>query len=44
MRVVTEAEFAVRIKELLVDPIYDVVGSVTGPGRYGAIAARLNQF
>lgn len=39
MRVVSEVEFAARIKELLADPIYDVVGSATGPGRSGAIAA-----
>lgn len=39
MRIVTEQEFAERIREVLKDPIYDSVGCVTGPGRSGAIAA-----
>lgn len=39
MRLVTEPEFHQRIKELLADPRFDSVGSVTGPGRSGAIAA-----
>lgn len=37
MRVVSESEFAARIRERLVG--LDHVGSVTGPGRSGAIAA-----
>jgi hypothetical protein len=39
MRVVSEREFAERIKDLLADPLCHCVGSVTGPGRSGAIAA-----
>lgn len=39
MRIVSEAEFAERIRELLQDPRFDQCGSVTGPGRSGAIAA-----
>jgi hypothetical protein len=37
-RVISEAEFADRIKDVLSHG-YDDVGSVTGPGRSGAIAA-----
>lgn len=37
MRVVTEQEFAARIRERLTG--LDHVGSVTGPGRSGAVAA-----
>lgn len=37
-RLVDEAEFASRIREVLAD-VGDSVGSVTGPGRSGAVAA-----
>lgn len=39
MRIISEHEFNERIRELLADPRLDCVGSVTGPGRSGAIAA-----
>lgn len=39
MRIISEPEFNDRIRELLADSKYDDVGSVTGPGRSGAIAA-----
>lgn len=39
MRVIKETEFADRLREVLSDPSFDVVGYVTGPGRSGAIAA-----
>ena len=39
MRVVSEREFAERIQDLLADSRFDCVGSVTGPGRSGAVAA-----
>lgn len=39
MRVVSEAEFHERIRTLLSDPQFQECGSVTGPGRSGAIAA-----
>jgi hypothetical protein len=37
MRIVTEPEFAERLREVL--PANDNIGSVTGPGRSGAVAA-----
>ncbi|MDX0007801.1 hypothetical protein GOB40_13770 [Sinorhizobium meliloti] len=39
MRVVTEEEFNARIRSLLADEKFNSVGSVTGPGRSGAVAA-----
>lgn len=39
MRIVPELEFAARIRDLLDESLYDDVGSVTGPGRSGAVAA-----
>lgn len=39
MRIVGEAEFGDRIRSLLLGATYDDVGSVTGPGRSGAVAA-----
>lgn len=38
MRIISEPEFAARIRQLLADTRPNV-GSVTGPGRSGAIAA-----
>jgi adenine/guanine phosphoribosyltransferase-like PRPP-binding protein len=38
MRIISEPEFAARIRKLLADTTPNV-GSVTGPGRSGAIAA-----
>lgn len=37
MRIISEAEFAARMREILAD--IDPVGCVTGPGRSGAVAA-----
>ncbi len=37
MRIITEAEFSERIREMLAN--VPAVGSVTGPGRSGAVAA-----
>lgn len=39
MRIVSEVEFQERIRELLSEPQFQECGSVTGPGRSGAIAA-----
>jgi hypothetical protein len=39
VRIITEPEFAERIRLLLADPLYVECGMVTGPGRSGAIAA-----
>ena len=39
MRIVSEAEFSSRMRELLADPATSDVGAVTGPGRSGALAA-----
>lgn len=40
MRIVTEAEFSERIRDRLANPFpWWAIGSVTGPGRSGAIAA-----
>lgn len=38
MRIISEAEFTIRIREILADTQPNV-GSVTGPGRSGAVAA-----
>lgn len=38
-RIVSEAEFQLRMRAILSDAALNVVGSVTGPGRSGAIAA-----
>jgi len=39
MRIITEEEFNERINAVLSDPSFNEVGSVTGPGRSGAVAA-----
>lgn len=39
MRIVSESEFAARLRLLLADPQYAAAGWVTGPGRSGAVAA-----
>lgn len=39
MRVVSEAEFSLRLRTLLHENDLSEVGSVTGPGRSGALAA-----
>ena len=39
MRIVTEQEFAERIREVIAMADTDAVGFVTGPGRSGAIAS-----
>jgi len=39
MRIVTEAEFAARLRQVLGTTDLSKVGSVTGPGRSGAVAA-----
>lgn len=39
MRIVSEFEFDERIRAVLSDSQFDVVGSVTGPGRSGAVAS-----
>lgn len=39
MRIIGEEEFNERIRLVLSDPRFDEVGSVTGPGRSGAVAA-----
>lgn len=39
MRIITEKEFSELLRQELVKPQYESVGSVTGPGRSGAIAA-----
>jgi hypothetical protein len=38
-RIISEAEFQARMRELLADPALDEVGCATGPGRSGAVAA-----
>lgn len=39
MLTITESQFSERVRTLLDDRQYDCIGSVTGPGRSGAIAA-----
>ena len=39
VRIISEAEFAERIREALSDPQYEAAAWVTGPGRSGAVAA-----
>lgn len=39
MRIVSEHEFAERLRSLLTDPLFGEAGWVTGPGRSGAVAS-----